>query len=142
METLLGSATAFQVCASCWMLPLSKEFRGEHPYLNAFASPNPKAWWQLFYVGLAVVAAYFCSKTDGDLGGAAGVGPLAAFVGGFLLIFASRLGGGCTSGHGLSGCAILMVQSWIAIPAMFAGGIAVAVVWQFLVGGFFLPMAI
>ena len=139
LQTLLGSATAFQVCASCWMLPLPNKFRSQHPYLNAFASPNPKAWWQVFYAGLAVVIAYYCAQTSGDLGKAAGVGPLAAFVGGFLIIFASRLGGGCTSGHGLSGCAILLVQSWIAVPTMFAGGIAVAVMWQMFFGGFFLP---
>ena len=143
IQTLLGSATAFQVCASCWMLPLPTEFREARPYLNAFATPNPKAWWQLVYVGLAVVIAYICATNSNDLGNAAGVGFHAAFWGGFLLIFASRLGGGCTSGHGLSGCAILLVQSWIAVPAMFAGGIAVAVIWQVSSGGaFFLPSTI
>eukprot|EP00547_Thalassionema_nitzschioides_P001785 CAMPEP_0194216106 /NCGR_PEP_ID=MMETSP0156-20130528/18313_1 /TAXON_ID=33649 /ORGANISM="Thalassionema nitzschioides, Strain L26-B" /LENGTH=403 /DNA_ID=CAMNT_0038944795 /DNA_START=39 /DNA_END=1247 /DNA_ORIENTATION=+ len=137
METLLGSATAFQVCSSCLLLP-TKLIEG-NAYLKAFATPNPQAWWQLFYVGLAVVAAQQSAKADGEVGASHGVGPLAAFLGGFVLIFASRLGGGCTSGHGLSGCAILLVQSWVAVPAMFAGGIAVAVAWQMGVGGFFQP---
>ena len=63
--------------------------------------------------------------------------PLLAFIGGFILIFGSRLGGGCTSGHGLSGCAMLMVQSWIAVPAMFMGGIITAVVLQISSNGSF-----
>lgn len=35
----------------------------------------------------------------------------------------SRLASGCTSGHGLSGMALLAIQSIVAVPAMFAGGI-------------------
>lgn len=135
---ILGSATVFAVCSSVWMLPLSSEFRARHAHMNMFATPNPKAWWQLSYVLFASIAAYLCAKEVNDMGGASGVGPGPAFIGGFLIIFGSRLGGGCTSGHGLSGCAILMIQSWIAVPAMFAGGILLAVVWQSF-GGFFLP---
>ena len=44
-------------------------------------------------------------------------------LGGFLLIFGSRLGGSCTSGHGLSGMAILRTRSIIACCAMFGSGI-------------------
>lgn len=135
---VLGSATALQICSCLWILPLSSDFKEKRPYMNAFATPNPKAWWQLPYVFLAAIAAYMCAKGGNDVGGAAGTGPIPAFIGGCILIFGSRLGGGCTSGHGLSGCALLMVQSWIAVPAMFAGGILVAVVWQSL-GEFFLP---
>ncbi len=36
------------------------------------------------------------------------------------------MAGGCTSGHGLSGMALLSLQSLLGVPAMFAGGIATA----------------
>ena len=36
------------------------------------------------------------------------------------------MAGGCTSGHGLSGMALLSLQSILGVPAMFAGGIATA----------------
>ena len=137
---VLGSATAFQVGSCAWLLPLPSDLRSKlsTSYMNAFATPNPLAWWQLPYVGLATLAASICAKAASDVGGAAGVDSISAFVGGFVLIFGSRLGGGCTSGHGLSGCALLMIQSWIAVPAMFAGGIALAVGWQSISnGGFF-----
>nr|MDQ3315416.1 YeeE/YedE family protein [Verrucomicrobiota bacterium] len=37
-----------------------------------------------------------------------------------------RLGGGCTSGHGISGTLQLSVGSWIAVVCFFLGGIPVA----------------
>lgn len=130
---VLGSATAFQIFASLLVVPLPSSLKGKLStrYSDIFGTPNPLAWWQLPYVGLATIAAIYCATNANDTGGAAGVGsPISAFLGGFILIFGSRLGGGCTSGHGLSGCALLMVQSWIAVPSMFAGGIALSVAWQ------------
>jgi len=52
----------------------------------------------------------------------------AAFLGGVILLFGARLAGGCTSGHGLSGGLQLAVGSWIFIGAMFATGIATAMI--------------
>ena len=46
-----------------------------------------------------------------------------AFVGGFLMIIGSRLADGCTSGHGISGCAILLNASFLGTISMFATGI-------------------
>jgi uncharacterized membrane protein YedE/YeeE len=49
-----------------------------------------------------------------------------AFLGGFILLLGARIADGCTSGHGLSGMAQLAVGSTVAVAAMFAGGIATA----------------
>ena len=49
-----------------------------------------------------------------------------AFIGGFVLLLGARIADGCTSGHGLSGMAQLAVGSTVAVAAMFAGGIATA----------------
>ena len=49
-----------------------------------------------------------------------------AFIAGFLMLFGARMADGCTSGHGLSGMAQLSVGSTVAVAAMFAGGIATA----------------
>lgn len=136
---VLGSATSFQVVSCLWLLPLPSSLRSKlsTDYMNSYATPNPLTWWQLPYVALAALAASVCAGAARDAGEAAGVHPIPAFLGGFVLIFGSRLGGGCTSGHGLSGCAMLMVQSWIAVPAMFAGGIALSVGWQSVSEGAF-----
>ncbi|KAK7755216.1 hypothetical protein SLS62_002721 [Diatrype stigma] len=53
--------------------------------------------------------------------------PIRAMVGGILLALGSRMGGGCTSGHGISGVSLLSVSSFISVVAMFGGGMAVAI---------------
>ena len=35
------------------------------------------------------------------------------------------------SGHGISGAALLVGQSWLAVPAMFAGGICTAFIMEY-----------
>ncbi|KAJ3072516.1 hypothetical protein HDU98_003455 [Podochytrium sp. JEL0797] len=49
-------------------------------------------------------------------------------VGGILLVYGSRVAGGCTSGHGLSGMAQLSTASFLTVAAMFGGGGLVALV--------------
>jgi hypothetical protein len=50
---------------------------------------------------------------------------LVLFGGGLLVGFGTRLSGGCTSGHGLSGCGRLQPASLIATAVFF--GVAIAV---------------
>jgi uncharacterized membrane protein YedE/YeeE len=52
--------------------------------------------------------------------------PLRTVLGGAIMAFGSRLGTGCTSGHGLSGMALLGVSSMISVISMFVGGMATA----------------
>jgi hypothetical protein len=49
-----------------------------------------------------------------------------AFAGGGLTAVGAALARGCTSGHALSGGAVLNLGSWIFMLAVFAGGYAVA----------------
>lgn len=42
--------------------------------------------------------------------------------GGVLVGFGTRYAGGCTSGHGITGLALLQPQSMIAVCCIFAGG--------------------
>ncbi|KAH7118173.1 hypothetical protein B0J13DRAFT_418946, partial [Dactylonectria estremocensis] len=45
-----------------------------------------------------------------------------AMIGGFLIVLGSRIAGGCTSGHGISGMSLLSISSVITIgTAMMAG---------------------
>jgi uncharacterized membrane protein YedE/YeeE len=52
--------------------------------------------------------------------------PSRAILGGAIMAFGSRLAGGCTSGHGISGMAVFGVSSIVSVVSMFAGGIALA----------------
>ena len=40
-------------------------------------------------------------------------------IGGLLVGFGTKLGNGCTSGHGLSGLPRFSLRSWVAVPTFF-----------------------
>jgi len=63
------------------------------------------------------------------------IGTVRAVVGGVLLTFGSRVAGGCTSGHGISGMSLLSVASFVSVGAMFAGGMGTAAILK-LCGSF------
>jgi len=60
---------------------------------------------------------------------------ISAIIGGTLIGFGSRLAGGCTSGHGISGSLQLSVGSWLALALFFIGGIITSISLFQLLGG-------
>lgn len=54
------------------------------------------------------------------------VSPARAVLGGVLLAIGARVGGGCTSGHGISGMAMFSIASIISVCSMFGGAFAAA----------------
>ena len=52
-------------------------------------------------------------------------GALMVLGGGFLVGFGARWGGGCTSGHAISGLADFQLPSLVAVAGFFAGGLIV-----------------
>lgn len=54
-----------------------------------------------------------------------GPGFVALVVGGFLVGFGAAYGGGCTSGHAITGLADLQLPSLIAVIGFFVGGLTV-----------------
>jgi len=71
----------------------------------------------------------------GTYGAAQGLSPALGFAGGFLMLFGSRVASGCTSGHGLSGMAMLSLPSIAAVCGMFGTAILVGVGYS-AVGGY------
>ena len=64
-----------------------------------------------------------------------GVGYLITlFFGGAMVGFGTQLAGGCTSGHGLSGCSRLVPASLIATAAFFGTAVLVSLILQFTSG--------
>ncbi|XP_033637736.1 uncharacterized protein LOC117298512 [Asterias rubens] len=80
-------------------------------------------WWSIAYGCAAIIGAIFSASMSGSLGTTLGVPAHHAFVGGIVMVYGSRLAGGCTSGHGMSGMGTLCLFSFVAVPAMFIGGI-------------------
>lgn len=52
------------------------------------------------------------------------IGPAAVVIAGLLVGFGTRLGGGCTSGHGVCGLARLSLRSLVATALFMAAGFA------------------
>jgi uncharacterized membrane protein YedE/YeeE len=132
----LGCSTSFARSAGM----VEKLFNGERvnakPYYQEFP---PVVDWQWMLVAGMVFGALISSLLSGDFQwqwipprwetvfGADRLMRIAvALLGGILLGFGSRWGGGCTSGHGISGTMQLAVSSWVAAVCFFLGGVLTA----------------
>lgn len=117
---------------------------------------NKSNWWQVFLVGGSVFGSFLASWLAGSLslpsffkdassfvsesvlpslstkslsdGSVRGVSPLAAVIGGILLLVGAKTMRACTSGHGLSGMALMAIPSIVATCSIFAGGILTGVI--------------
>ncbi|KAL5463846.1 hypothetical protein EMCRGX_G032789 [Ephydatia muelleri] len=87
-------------------------------------------WWQVIFwagAGLGAALSAYQSSSWGTLHNST---PLVCLVGGACMVFGARFAQGCTSGHGLSGMALLSLPSFAAVCAMFAGGIGTSLLLQ------------
>ncbi|KAK2614327.1 hypothetical protein N8I77_001165 [Diaporthe amygdali] len=98
--------------------------------LGGGRGPRPATASLLFPASMAA-GALLLARQRPDLTAAAAamtvhIAPWKAFWGGFLMAVGSRLGGGCTSGHGISGMGLMSVSSFVSMIATFAAAIAVS----------------
>lgn len=123
----LGISTGFEDLCSLVL---------QQPYFRRSAVTKGRAW-RLPLLGGLVLGGVLSAVLGGgwspimDLGmfdrtiGFGPAGKLAwMFAGGLLIGFGTRLGGGCTSGHGIFGLSNLELPSLITTLAFMAGGIA------------------
>jgi hypothetical protein len=123
----LGSSSAYMTLSS--QVLVTKTIQEKLPHWSGFRV-GVGNWWQAVYILCAILGAFITSWSTGTFGLARGVQVWEAFLGGFLMIFGSRVGSGCTSGHGLSGMGLLALKSMMAVPAMFGGAMFVGFVYQ------------
>jgi uncharacterized membrane protein YedE/YeeE len=99
-----------------------------------FNNPLSKNYWRLFFVlGLLIsplIYSIFHPIPNIEITS----NKLLIIVGGLLVGFGSRLGSGCTSGHGVCGLARLSVRSFIAtMTFIFFGFVTVFVIQKVLI---------
>ena len=99
-----------------------------------FNHPLSKNYWRLFFVlGLLISPLIYSIFHPIPLIEITSNKPL-IIVGGLLVGFGSRLGSGCTSGHGVCGLARLSVRSFIAtMTFIFFGFVTVFVIQKVLI---------
>jgi hypothetical protein len=111
-------------------------------YVAKHVAATGKNWWQVALVAGIALGAFLSMRLSGAK--RLPISPIwaralrtasptvryaIAFGAGFIMLFGARIADGCTSGHGLSGFAQLAVASIVAVAAMFAGGIATALIF-------------
>ena len=98
---------------------------------------DPKAgdagWRAAFVIGLPLGALVFILVAGGPAPVDVLASPPAILIGGLLVGFGTRMGAGCTSGHGLCGLALLSWRSVVATAVFFV----VAMLTVFLTGHVF-----
>lgn len=124
---LIGGAQLFSILTRRSMLGISTSYEEAGSWfwwlLGGGTSPTPGYRNIIFASGL-VTGAYGLGLLVPELveGPVAEVSPLLATVGGALMVIGSRLAGGCTSGHGISGMSLLSTSSIVTIASTFAAG--------------------
>lgn len=98
---------------------------------------NPKAgdvgWRAAFVLGLPLGALAYVLVAGGPTPVDVLAAPPAILIGGLLVGFGTRMGSGCTSGHGVCGLALLSRRSVVATAVFFV----VAMLTVFLTGHVF-----
>lgn len=135
--TALGTSSSY-VTVSAALASLVDPSIAQIDYAARHLS-GAKNWWQVAMVAGIALGAFLSATLSGTRRSAPSpvwtraIGrhaPLTRYAmaaaGGFLMVFGARIADGCTSGHGVSGIAQLAIGSFIAVTAMFAGGIATA----------------
>lgn len=141
IETALGTSSSY-VTIAAHVASLFDSGVGKLDYL-AKHMWGAKNLWQLAMVLGIVLGAFLSMRLSGARrqaispvwSKALGVQSLnsrapMAFAGGFIMVLGARIADGCTTGHGISGIAQLAISSSVAVAAMFAGGIAVAMLMK------------
>ena len=92
---------------------------------NAISNSSKRTSNVLFLVGLVVgpMLIYYLILPNKPIAFEITNSYLLIVIGGFLVGFGTRLGGGCTSGHGICGIGRLSVNSMIATAIFVATGI-------------------
>ena len=143
-NNLLGASTAFARTAGMFE-GLFNSNVGDKEYYSEFI---PKVDWEWMLVLGIVIGSFLSASLSGEFqvnvlpslwvsafGNSVVMRLLSALIGGMLVGFGARMGGGCTSGHGISGTLQLTISSWLAFISFFVGGIITAIILFEVVGG-------
>jgi len=100
-----------------------------------FMAPKKEELWRgLFLIGLILGAYIFQLLTDNSLQLRNDYPFLLIVLGGFLVGFGTRMGNGCTSGHGICGIATFSIRSITATIIFMLSGMVTVFILKHLLG--------
>ena len=121
--------------ASVWLLAANGRIAGVSGILHGlFAQPPGDRLWRLFFILGLVTAGIAWHAYAGPAPAREGFGLGWAAAAGLLVGFGTRIGGGCTSGHGVCGLGRLSLRSLVAVAIFMATGVVTAVIVRHVIG--------
>lgn len=101
-----------------------------------FGSAGSGIGWRLAFIAGLIAGPFLVPLAGGTIPDITIDAPLPMVVAAGLLVgFGTRLGNGCTSGHGICGLSRLSPRSLVATLTFMAAGAAVVFVFRHLIGG-------
>jgi uncharacterized membrane protein YedE/YeeE len=98
-------------------------------------SDGSRAWRALFLAGLLVGGTLVLYGVPGAFEVSVARSPWALVTAGLLVGYGTRLGNGCTSGHGICGVSRFSSRSLVATAVFMASGAAIVFVINHVLGG-------
>ena len=121
--------------AAALLLLLNGRISGISGIVGGLLVPkSPDARWRLlFVVGLLIGAFGYMLATSGTLAVRMQAPAPVLVAAGLLVGFGTRLGSGCTSGHGVCGIALLSKRSMVASAVFFGVGMLTVFVFRHVI---------
>ncbi len=132
VAALVGGLVIGVAAALLWLI--NGRVAGISGILAGLLQTGSEWRWRFAFVAGLVVGGFAMHLVRPTAFAAPHGGTAALVVGGLLVGFGTRLGGGCTSGHGLCGTSRLAPRSLVATGVFMAVGMATVMVLR-LVGG-------
>lgn len=122
--------------AATLLLWLNGRVAGVSGIFNGVLFPHRRdiAWRLAFLAGLIVAAGLYMGLVPGAPLPRTGFSPAGLIVAGLLVGFGTRMGNGCTSGHGVCGIGRLSLRSLVAVVTFMATAIATTYVVRHVLG--------
>ena len=119
--------------ASVWLLAANGRIAGVSGILHGIFSP-PEAQWRAWFISGLLIAGLVWQAAGAPVPLREGF-PLGwAAAAGLLVGFGTRMGSGCTSGHGVCGLGRLSARSLVAVCVFMGAGMASTYVMRHVLG--------
>jgi uncharacterized membrane protein YedE/YeeE len=99
---------------------------------GAIEFPKPELWRWLFLLGMLTGGGIYVYAIAPQATPDPGFTPWAMILGGFLVGVGTRMGNGCTSGHGVCGLGRLSIRSLVAVLCFLTSGIVTVFITRHL----------
>ncbi len=119
--------------ASVWLLAANGRIAGVSGILHGILSP-PEAQWRAWFISGLLFAGLAWQAAGAPVPLRQGFPLVWAAAAGLLVGFGTRMGGGCTSGHGVCGLGRLSARSLVAVLVFMASGMLSVYVVRHLLG--------